>query len=237
MPNSTTMSASEAVPRKDPVSPLVQRLVESSGIFFAVLLFVAFLLGGETPDTGDPVAEWTEFARDNESNLRISALVFGVAAYNFLLFLGVVRAVLGDAEQAARGFTRGGYIVLAAGTAGIVGMTLAIGISTVGLSDPDTPPEVLRAFEDLAGAAWVLASAGIGAWLVTIGLLNAGLRPLPSWLGYVALAGGICWVLQLGVLLSEDQDNAFGIFYPLGFLLLIVFCIGASVTMLRRPPR
>jgi hypothetical protein len=93
---------------------------------------------------------------------------------------------------------------------------------------------VLRTVNDIGGGAWLIASAGLGACLVTVGLLNAALRALPAWLGWVALAAGIAFVLQLGVLLSEDQDNLFGIFYPIGFLLLIVFTIGASVTFLRR---
>ncbi len=123
------MSASPTT-RPDPVAPLVQRLVASSGIIFAVLLVITILLtGGTTPDEGDPVAEWTEYARENEDNLRVGALIFGLAAYNFLLFLGFVRDAVGRAELTARGFTRAGYIVLAAGTAGIAGMAIAIGMS------------------------------------------------------------------------------------------------------------
>jgi hypothetical protein len=227
------------VPRTaDPVSPMVQRLVAASGIVFAILLVVSISLTGEgTPDDGAPLAEWTEYARDNEDNLRIAALLFGLAAYSFLLFLGYLRSVMGDAERAARGFTRGGYIVLAAGTAGIVGMAVGIGANAAAMSHPDTPPEILRAISDIGGGGFLAAAAGFGACLVTVGLLNAGLRALPAWLGWVALGAGISFVLQLGVLLDSEQDNVFGIFYPIGFLLLVVFCVGASVTFLReRPP-
>lgn len=223
------------VPRTaDPVSPLVQRLVAASGIIFAVLLILSISMTGEgTPENDAPLAEWTEYARDNEDNLRIAALLAGLAAYSFLLFLGYLRSVIGDAERAARGFTRGGYVVLAAGTAGIVGLTVGIGANATATSHPDTPPEVLRAISDIGGGGFLAAAAGFGACLVTVGLLNAGLRALPAWLGWVALAAGISFVLQLGVLLDEDQDNVFGAFYPIGFLLLVVFCIGASVTFLR----
>ena len=239
------MSASATTPPSaDPVSPTVQRLVAASGIFFAVLLIISFLLSGdETPDDGAALTEWTQFAKDNEDGARIGALVFALAAYNFLLFLGVLRTALGRAEDAARGFTRGGYIVLAAGTAGIVGMTGALGLSAASLSNPDTPPEIIRALYDAVGGMWLIASAGFGACLVTTGLLNISLRALPAWLGWVALAAGTSFVLQLGVLLSEDEDNLFGLFFPLGFLLLLIFCVGSSVSFLRaeepaapRPP-
>src|SRR5918999_338120 len=114
--------------RPDPVSPLVQRLVASSGTVFALLLIV-----------------------------------------------------LGEAERGARGFTRGGYIVLAAGTAGIAGLTVAIGLSAAATATPDTPPEVLKALNDFASGAWLLAAPAFGACLVTAGLLNAGVRALPAW--------------------------------------------------------
>lgn len=220
--------------RPDPVAPLVQRLVAASGIVFAILLIAAIVISGDsTPEDGAPLAEWTQYAEDNEDNLRIGALLVGLAAYNFLLFLGFLRSHMGDAERAARGFTRGGYIILAAGTAGIVGLTAAIGITAAAVAEPETPPEMLRAMNQLGGGAWLVAAAGIGACLVTTGLLNAGVRALPAWLGWVALAGGLCWVLQLGVLLAEDEDNLFGIFFPLGFLLLVTFCVGASITFLK----
>ena len=227
------MSAS--VTRPDPVPSTVQRLVAASGIAFALLFLISFLIsGGETPDDGAPIAEWSEFARDNEDNARIGALVFALATYNFLLFLGYLRAAIGAAERAARGFTRGGYIVLAAGTAGIAGLTIAIALGAIAITDPEqTSPEIIRATYDFAGAGFVLASAAFGACFVTVGLINAGVRALPAWLGWVALACGICWVLQLGILLSEDEDNFFWIFYPLSFVLLIVFCVGASLHFLR----
>jgi hypothetical protein len=220
--------------RPDPVVPLVQRLVAASGIFFAILVIVTIALtSAETPDEADPVVEWTAYARDNEDNLRIGALVFALAAYSFLLFLGVLRDAVGRAEQAARGFTRAAHIVLAAGIAGIVGLTIAIGLSASGLSNPDTPPEILRAVSDVSGGAWLIGSAGMSACFVTTGLINQTARALPPWLGWVAIGAGLAWMLQLGVLLSEEEDNAFGIFFPIGFLLLVVFCAGASSTFLR----
>jgi hypothetical protein len=233
------MSTSVPSSRPDPVPNLVQRLVAASGIAFALLFVVLLILTGESvPEDDDPLREWTQYARDNEENLRIGLLVFGLAAYNFFLFLGYLRSVMGEAELRLRGFTRAGFIILAAGTAGIIGMGVGIGISAGAIAYPDTtPPEVLRALNDLGGAGWVMASAGFGAMFVTVALVNAAVRALPSWLGWIALVCGLSFVLQLGVLLSEDEDNFFGIFYPIGFLMLLVFCASASVVFLREQSR
>jgi hypothetical protein len=101
------------------------------------------------------------------------------------------------------------------------------------MSDPDTPPEILKALNEASGGLWLVAAAGMGACFVTTGLLNMNLRALPAWLAWVALGAGISFVLQLGVLLSEEEDNLFGVFFPIGFLLLVIFTTGASVHFLR----
>jgi hypothetical protein len=226
------MSASPI--RSDPVAPLVQRLVAASGIAFALLLIIALALSdAKTPEDDAALSEWTAFARDNEDDRRIGALAFALATYTFLLFLGYLRNAVGNAETAARGFTRAGYIVLSAGTAGISGLAIAVFIGAAVVAEPETPPETIRALFELSSAGLGLAAAGMGACFVTVGLVNAGVRALPPWLGWVALGCGLSFVLQLGVLLSEDEDNLFGIFFPIAFLLLVVFCAGASVTFLK----
>lgn len=234
MAKCTSMSASSAS-RPDPVSPLVQRLVAGSGILFGVLLVIAFLVGLKEPPAGDDaIGEWTRFAEDSEADVRIGALVLGLAIYNFVLFLGFLRSAIGEAEVRVRGFSRAGYMVLIGGTLGIVGLALYFYLNALSIQHPETPPETIKALNALSGAGLGLSAGGFGACLVTVGLMNVGVRALPSWLGWVALAGGIAFVLQLGVLLSEyDDENLFGIFFPIAFLLLVIFAIGASVTWLR----
>ena len=229
------MSASvpQPTPDADPVPPLMQRIVAAAGIAFAVLLILTILLSGdESPDRDAALSEWTAYARDNEDNLRISALIFAFAVYEFLLFLGYLRSAIGEAERRARGFVRAGYIVLAGGIVGIAGLGIGVFLSAISITEPDTPPEVLRALNDLSGAGFGLAASGFGAWMITVGVVNAQIRALPSWLGWVALGGGAAFLLQLGILLSEDEDNAFGVFFPIAFLLLVIFTIGASISFL-----
>jgi hypothetical protein len=227
------MSASLSPRPADPVSSVVQRLVAASGIAFAILFVIGILVSGDNlPDDDAAITEWTQYARDDGDNVRIGALIFALAAYNFLLFLGFLRSAIGEAERAVRGFTRGGYIILAAGTAGITGITIAIGLAAAA-TDEDTPPEVLKAVIQTSDGAWLMAAAGFGACFVTVGLVNQAVRALPAWLGWVALGTGIAAVLQLGVLTNDDEDNIFGIFFPISFLLLIIFTTGASIHFLR----
>ena len=218
----------------DPVPVGLQRLVAASGIGFAVLFLITILVSqDQTPDESAGAAAWQAFAADNEDNLRIGALTMLVAVYLFIVFLGFLRSVVGEAERAARGFTRGSYWVLAGGTVGITGMGIGVAIGAAAAGNPDAPGEVIEAVSDLGGAGFGLAAAGFAAMLIGVGVLNLSIRALPNWLGFVALLTGLCFLLQLGVLLSENEDNAFGVFFPLGFLGLFVFTIAASVTFLR----
>jgi hypothetical protein len=215
------------------VAPLVQRLVAASGITFAVLLVISFVLSGERPDQDAPLQEWAEWADEDGDTIRISALVFGLATYSFLLFLGFLRAAIGEAERRARGFTRGAFVVLSAGAVGITGTALGILMSALATAVADAPAEVIRGVAIASDAGFYLSSAAFGACFVTVGLVNAAVRALPPWLGTVALVLGIVFVLQLGVLLSEDGENVFGFAFPVAWLLLIAFCVGASVTFLK----
>jgi len=223
-------------PASDPFSPGVQRLAASSGIVFAVLLIVTIALSSaETPDFDAPLREWTEYADDNEEKIRIAALVMGVAAFEFLWFLGHVRSFLGRVEDGARGFTRLGYIVLAGGIVGIAGLALGVFLGAAALSHgADSDPELVRGLNQMSGGAFGLVSVGFGTMLYTAAFTILRLGGLPRWLGWLSLVGGLCFLLQLGTLLSEEYDNAFGVFYPLGFLALVVWCVVASLDFMRR---
>lgn len=213
----------------------LQRATAVAGIGFAVLMVVSILLGGGTaPSYGDPAADWTEFAEDTQDSARLAAMVFAFATYLFLIFLGWLRSELGRSEQGARGFTRGSYVVLAGGTIGVLSLLIGLVINAVALSHPDAPPEIIRAIADAAGAGFVSAAPGFAAMLVSTFLVSRATGALPSWLNWLALVTGIFFLLQLLTLLSEDVDNAFGIFYPLAFLGLVIFAIGASLTFLKR---
>lgn len=236
MPNGTRMSASVPDTRPaDPVSPTVQRLVALSGIFFTVLIVLSILfLGDEPPDYDEPVAKWTAWAKDNDDGLRVFLVVFSLATYNFVLFLGYLRSVMGGAEGAVRGFVRGGYVILAGGAVGIAGIGTGLSLIAASAQLTDSPPDIIRAMNFIGGGPFMIGAGAMGACLVTVGLLNAALRALPAWLGWVALASGVSFVLVIGSVLSDPgDDNVFGIFFPIAFLLLIVFTAGASVNFVR----
>lgn len=221
--------------RTDPFSPGLQKVAAAFGIAFAVLLVVTILLGGaDTPDFDAPLTEWSEYADDNADTLRYGALVFSLAVYCFLWFIGYLRGELGRAEMEARGFTRVSHVVYAAGIAGITSLALGVFLNAASTAHTDTNPDTIRALQQIAGAPFGLAMMAFATMLIAVGLFQTRVPLLPRWIGILGFVGGTFFLLTLGILLSDEYENGFGIFFPLAFLSLVIFTIGCSVTWLRR---
>jgi hypothetical protein len=221
-------------PNSDPIPVGLQKLTALAGVGFVLLVLAVFMLSGDsTPDRDAPLAEWTTYAKDNQDGTRIAALLVALAAYEFVFFLGLLRSHLGRAEADVLGHTTGGYFILIGGTLGIAGLTGGIAGNATALSFPETNPETIRALYDMAGMAWTLASPGFAAMFIAAFVLIRATRALPAWLGWVALAAGIFQLLELGVLLDESLDNAFGAAYPFAFLTMAIFTIGTSVVFFK----
>lgn len=218
----------------DPFPVGLQKYAAASGIIFAVALLVTIILSGATtPEQSAPASEWTKFAEDNEGKSRLAALVFIFAAYNMLWFGGYLRSVLALAESSVRGFARISNVALIGAAVGAAGMAFGIGLGAIALQFEDANPEIIRGTHSLSGAGFYVASFGFAAMLFAAGIVNEKTSVFPKWLSYVAFLGGAAFLLQNLTLLSEEYDNFAGIFYPLSFLALFVFCIGASVTFIR----
>jgi hypothetical protein len=220
----------------DPFPLGLQRIAAATGILFVVLMIASIVVNGsEPPDFNDPVQQWTKFATDHQDDARIGAMIFGFAAFEFMWFLGYLRGVLGTAELEARGFTRATHIAYTGGVVGVAGLLLAAFFGGVALSHEDASPDVIRMANDLSGAAFVgLASVGFAVLLTAAGMLIVRTRVFAAWLGWLGMASGAFFLLQLGNLASEDADNAFSVFFPLAFLTFLIWVLACSITFLRR---
>lgn len=161
-----TDRSSEAVPAS------WQRLLALSGIAFAVLFVVGFLIsGGDTPDYGAADQKWTDWADTNEVKSRIGAFLTLLAGFAFLHFAGTFRSVLGSAEATVPGSVQLARIAFAGGLTGITGITIAVVIiAGASAEGADVDPTVTKA----------VASATIGPFLVAAMGLRRCSRPLDS---------------------------------------------------------
>jgi hypothetical protein len=221
---------------KDPFSPGMQRLAASTGIGFVLLVILSVVLGaGETPEYDDAVTEFTKYASDNSDDVQLSSVLLAVAAFDLLWFVGYLRSHLGRAEEAARGFARLSHIVFAGGIVGAVGLVLSSALSAAAVSQPEgTSPELVRSLQILSYYPFMVASVGLAAMLYTAAFVIFRLGVLPRWLGAVGIVGGVAYLMTLFAQLNpEDDGGFFGIFFPIGFLALLIFVLAASVVFLR----
>jgi Domain of unknown function (DUF4386) len=222
--------------QRDPFSPTLQRVAAASGLFFVLLLILSIVFqGGEAPDYDAPAAEFVEYASDNRDDIQLSSVILCLATFEFLWFVGYLRGQLGRAEEAARGFTRLSHIVFAGGVVGAVGFVMSSVMTAAAVSQPEgTSPDVVRSLYLLSYYPFLVASVGLATMLYTAAFLSLRLGPLPKWLGVVGIIGGLAYLLTVFSQLNpEDDGGAFGILYPIGFLALLIFVIGASVSFLR----
>lgn len=223
-------------PSGDPFSPTLQRVAASTGLGFVLLLILSIVFqGGESPEYADAATDFVDYAQENQDDLQLSAVFISLAAFEFLWFVGYLRGQLGRAEDAARGFTRLSHIVFAGGVVAAVGFVLSGVMTAAAVSQPEgTSPDIVRSLYQLSYYPFLVGSVGLAAMLYTAAFLIMRLGVLPRWLGVVGLVGGLAYVLTLLSLLKpEDDGGAFGVFYPIGFLALLIFVIGASVAFLR----
>jgi hypothetical protein len=227
-------------PAGDPFSPTLQRVAAASGLGFVLFLILSIAFqGGEAPEYGDPAVKFAQYASDNANDIQLSGVLIGLAAFEFLWFAGYLRGQLGRAEEAARGFTRLSHIVFAGGIMTAVGFVLSSVMTAAAVSQPEgTSAEIIRALYLGSYYPFLVASVGLATMLYTAAFLILRLGTLPRWLGVVGILGGLFYLLTLFSLLKpEDDGGAFGVFYPLGFLMLMIFVIGTSVSFLRQVGR
>ena len=232
------MTTPQPVPARatDPFSPGMQRLAAFSGIGFVLLVILSIVFGaGETPDYDAAPSEWASYASENEDDVQLSSAIMGLAAFLLIWFSGYLRSHLGRAEEAARGFTRLSHIVFGGGIVAAAGFVLSASMTAAAVSQPDgTSDEIIRAVSVLSYYPFFVTSVGLAAMLYTSAFVVMRVGVLPRWLGIVGLIGGVAYLVTLFVQLNPDDDGgALGASFPIGFLALLIFVVGASVIFLR----
>jgi hypothetical protein len=97
-----------------------RRLDAATGLVFAVLFVVAFLMPGAPPKANDSTQKIISFFTENRGAILASGYVLGVGAVFFLWFLGTLRSYLRAAEGGE------GRLSSAAFGGGLVGVTLTL---------------------------------------------------------------------------------------------------------------
>jgi hypothetical protein len=186
-----------------------ERLAPLSAFFVTGFIAVAFILGGETPSTGDSAAKVVNFYSDNKDQVFISSVLVTLGGISLVWFAASLRAHIrrreGDPGRLAA-------LPLAAAILIAVGITIFAGIEASAADAVDDIPasgmQTLNALDNnmfftLAGGSLLMFAS------LAVAILRFGV--FPRWLGWVSVILAIASLTPLGFfafLLS-------GIYYPL----------------------
>jgi hypothetical protein len=166
-----------------------RRLVPLTGVVAVALVVVAFVVGGETPDTDDPVEEIVSFYTENDSDQKVSGLLLGLGMFFFLCFATVLRENLRRAEAergAASTLGFAGAIVFAIGALIFAGLGF-----TLGEAADDIDPTAIQTLHVLNNEMFLPLVVGILVFFLGSGIAVLKTGALPKWIGWVAIIGAI----------------------------------------------
>ena len=216
----------------DTLAPPRQRLFALSGLAFAALFVVGwFTTGGVTPHYTAPDQDWTNWARDNQWNGRISGFLMLLAGFVFLYFMAAIRSVLGSAEHPTRGSGQLARVAFGGALTGMAGIAMAsVTLAAASTNGADANPVVSKAVATASAGPFLVAAMGFAAFLTAAGLLALRTGVLARWTGVVALIGAACFLITFLTVIDGTTDGSvFGYAFFPAILSLVTWTVAASV--------
>jgi hypothetical protein len=206
----------------------------ATGILFVLFVIIGFAVTPKPPAVDASVAEVFEYVNDKQDTLHAVQLIFAVAGFFFIWFIGTLRHSLAAAEGAD------GRLANTAFGAGMIAVaTLMVGFglaATAALHPAENGPELTHALIDASLIVPAIGAPAAAVFFAGNGLsiLRSGL--LPAWLGWLGLVTALCNLIGVGAVYTDSgafaADGALGFF--LGFLLFLVWILAASIVLYRR---
>lgn len=168
-----------------------ERWARLSGIGFAIVFLVAFVLYGDAPGPNASASELVSFYDGDRGQILTATFLMGVAQIFFLVFVGAIASglrVAGKGGWAATSIAAGaavvGFFVV------VVGVNSALAFQIAGQSEEG----IVMAMSDLQWALIVMLSYPGASLLAaaSIGLWRAGL--VPDWFGWAGIAAAIVFL-------------------------------------------
>ena len=180
---------------------LALRIGGICGILFVVLVVPSFLSPPDTPVAGsDPQAVIDYFNDRQDGILIFNGLLLVFAAFFFLWFLGVLQAVLRDAESEEYGFS----------SVSLAGGVLFEALMLAGAAVEILYPATLARFENfqqdaqlgflsLALSGWMyrFAFVGMAALIAATSAITLRSGVLPGWLGWAGFLFALVALLRI----------------------------------------
>jgi hypothetical protein len=206
----------------------------ATGILFVLFVIIGFAVTPKPPAVDASVAEVFEYVNDKQDTLHAVQLLFAVAGFFFIWFIGSVRHSLSTAEgvdgRLANTAFGGGLIAVASL---VVGFGLA---ATAALHPAENGPQLTHALIDASLIVPAVGAPAAAVFFAANGLSILHSDLLPSWLGWLGLVTAFFNLIGVGAVYTDSgvfaADGALGFF--LGFLLFLVWVLATSILLYRR---
>ena len=193
----------------------LERLAPLTGVLFAVIMVVGFLVVGDTPDADASPAEILDHY-DDDGKIFVGVMALLLAAVALLFFAGVLRRHLASVGlEWLASVVLGGAVVFAAG----LGLFISSQVSLIDAADKNQEG-ALQALNIIDNDNFGPAVIGLTVMYLASAWHVLGSRSLPVWIGWLSLVLGIVAVLG-----------------PLGFVAFLAFpfwVLIVSIALFRR---
>jgi hypothetical protein len=206
----------------------LQRFAPLTGVLFVVLIVIAFVLGGETPDFDDPPEEVVDYFVDNDTVNIVGSLFEGLGAVVLLFFAAYLARTVGAGILAW--VVLGGGIVAAAGIGVDAGLRFAL-TEAAGEVAPDgaIEPGTVQALNALWANFFFPMVVGLGTLVLATSLAALRTRVIPVWLawigivlfvvfftpaGFVAFLVSGLWIIVISIILWRREGVPGGMARP-----------------------
>jgi hypothetical protein len=198
----------------------LERYAPLTGIVFVVLIVIAAIIGGETPDSDDSTLSVVRWWQDNDTSQIWANAIAGWSTIFLVWFGGSLRVALQRTEGEPGRLSLvsfGGILLIAAGLLSFAGF----GFAAADVADdvPDVAPAVIQTLSVLSTDFFLLVAGGGGLFMIATGVAVVRFGALPTWMGYVAVIIGIAAVTPAGFF---------------AFLLTGIWILIASILLYRR---
>ena len=206
----------------------------ATGILFVLFVIVGFLVTPNPPAADASAAEVFEYVSDKQDTLHTVQLLFAVAGFFFIWFIGTLRHSLSAAEG------DGGRLANTAFGAGLIAIAtlmVAFGLAaTAALHPAENGPELTHALIDASLVIPAVACPAAVAFFAANGLSILRSAYLPAWLGWLGLVTALFNLLGISAVYTDSgafaADGVLGFF--IGFALFLIWNLAASIVLYQR---
>src|SRR4051794_5736198 len=172
------------------------RYAPLAGVVFVLLIVIAVVIGGETPDNSDSRREIVNFWKDNKDAQIWSTVIGAWATVFFVWFAATLRSVLRRSEE---GPSRLSAVCFGGGLIGATGLLSGLSFEFAAAdSVDDVPPNVTHTLTILSNEFFFPIAVGFGLFFIGAGVLAVTRAALPVWLGWLGIVIGIACITPAG---------------------------------------